>query len=91
MTPKAFLDAVSKLTINDHQVVLVLVGVARGDLSAYDVMNSPVGPAQVVASGEIERRYAAKCEGSRFHPDDDFEEILDAVCDDLAADYEDLL
>ena len=74
-----------------HAAVMILVAVARGDLSAYDVMNSPVGPAQVEASVEIERLYQSKCEGSRWHPDDDFEQILDAVCDDLAGDYEDLL
>jgi hypothetical protein len=79
------------MNLSDHQVIAVFVAVARGDLSAYDVMTRPVGAAQVVASTEIERLYAAKCEGGRFHPDDDFEQILDAVCDDLAGDYEDLL
>lgn len=79
------------LTLHDHSVQLVLAKIARGDLGAYDVMTRPEGEAQIAASTEIERLYASKCEGGRFHPDDDFEEILDAVCDDLAADYEDLL
>lgn len=79
------------MKLTDPQVIAVFVGVARGDLSAYDVMTRPVGTAQVVASAEIERLYASKCEGGHFHPDDDFEQILDAVCDDLARDYEDLL
>lgn len=79
------------IMITDPQVIAVFVAVARGDLSAYDVMSSPKGEAQIVASVEIDRRYQSKCEGGRWHPDDDFEEILDAVCDDLAGDYEDLL
>lgn len=79
------------LKTTDHQVIAVFVAVARGDLSAYDVMNSPKGEAQVVAATELQRMYDAKCEGGRWHPDDDFEQIIDVVCDDLAADYEDLL
>lgn len=65
----------------------ILKGVGNGEYSAYDILSRPNGTAQLEASRVIEAAYASKCEGGRFHPDDDFEEILDAVCDDLQQDY----
>lgn len=65
----------------------ILKKVGDGDLDAYTVLNTPVGEHQVQAARIIQRLYDAKCEGGSFHPDDDFESILEAVCDDLQKDY----
>lgn len=65
----------------------ILKKVGNGDLDAYDVLNSPKGEFEVQASRIIQRLYDAKCEGGRYHPDDNFEEILEAICDDLQKDY----
>jgi len=69
-----------------ENVQAILKQVGDGDLDAYTVLNTPVGEDQVQASRILQRLYDAKCEGIRFHPDDDFEEILSAVCDDLQHD-----
>lgn len=78
---------------NDYQVTAVLVQVARGDLDAHDVMNHPKGEAQVVASGKLQYMYERVCEGwtGRGGADDDFEEILDKVCDQLVDEFRDLM
>lgn len=68
-------------------VQAILKQVGDGDLDAYTVLNTPVGEDQVHASRILQRLYDSKCEDSRFHPDDDFEEILSAVCDDLQHEY----
>lgn len=69
------------------EVEAILKKVGDGDLDAYDVLNSPKTEHEVDASRIIQRLYDAKCEGGQFHPDDDFEEILAAVCEDLQKDY----
>ena len=79
------------MKLTDPQVTSVFVAIARGDLDPYEVMNRPANEAQTVAAGDIDHRYYAACEGARFHPDDDFEQILDEVCNQYAAEYEDLL
>lgn len=71
---------------DDPQVIEILEQVALGDLDAYQILAHPVGRAQVLASIELEHRYQSVSEGSRWHPDDDFEEILNEVCDQLMRD-----
>lgn len=68
----------------------VLAQVAHGHLDAYGVLNHPDGNDQVQAAEILQRLYDVKCEGGRFHPDDDFEEILNAVCDDLQKEFPDV-
>ena len=66
-------------------VKAILKQVGEGTLDAYQVLNHPMpgDENQVLASRILQRLYDAKCEGTRLHPDDDFEKILDAVSDDL--------
>ncbi len=79
------------MQLSDAQVIAVFVAIACGDLDSYEVMTRPKTEAQIVAAGDVERRYYSLCEGGRFHPDDDFEQILDEVCNQYADEYEDLL
>lgn len=69
----------------EAEVVLSLIG--NGDLDVYDVYSNPKGEAQHDAALEIERQLAKVQEGTRLHPDDDFETLMDRVCDNLAHDY----
>ena len=69
------------------EVNVILEKVGFGDLDAYQVLNYPVGGDEAAAAIILRRLYDSKCEGGRFHPDDDYEEILDAVCDDLQKDF----
>ena len=63
----------------------ILKSVGNGELDAYQVLTNPTAD-QLEASKRLQKLYDSKCEGSPLHPDDDFEKILDAVCDDLQAD-----
>jgi hypothetical protein len=69
------------------EVDAILEKVGFGNLDAYQVLNHPSGADEAAAAIILQRMYDSKCEGSRFHPDDDFEKILEAVCDDLQKDY----
>ncbi len=69
----------------EAEVVLSLIG--NGDLDVYDVYSNPKGVAQCDAALEIERQLAKVQEGTMLHPDDDFETLMDRVCDNLAQDY----
>ena len=70
-----------------QSVEAILVKVGFGELDAYQVLNHPANDDEIAASKILQRHYDAKCEGSRFHPDDDFEDILSAICEDLQKDY----
>jgi hypothetical protein len=67
----------------------VLAQVGSGDLDAYDVMTRPQGPAQQEAAKVIQKMYDEVAIDHGLHADDDFEQILDIVADQLAADYGD--
>lgn len=69
----------------EAEVVLSLIG--NGDLDPYEVYSNPKGVAQHDAAIEIERQLAKVQEGTLFHPDDDFETLMDMVCDNFATDY----
>ena len=65
----------------------ILEKVGFGELEIDQVLNRPSNEDEVAASYILQRMYDSKCEGSHFHPDDDFEEILNAVCEDLQKDH----
>jgi hypothetical protein len=69
------------------EVDAILEKVGFGELEIDQVLNRPANDDEVAASRIIQRMYDAKCEGGRFHLDDDFEEILSAVCEDLQKDH----
>lgn len=69
-----------------ESVQMILKQVGLGELEAYDVLNHPKGDDQVQASRILQRLFDAKSE-TGFHPDDDYEEILFAVCEDLAEEF----
>lgn len=69
------------------EVEAILKQVGDGELDAYQVLNHPVNTDQRFAAIIIQRLYDAVCENSRYHPDDDFEEILEEVSEQLQKDY----
>lgn len=68
---------------------MVLAKVGSGELDAYDVMSTPQGPAQAQAAAIIQDMYNDVATDHGLHPDDDFQDILEIVADQLAADYGD--
>lgn len=70
-----------------EEVQRVLARIAIGELGAYEVLNHPEGIDQQEAAIIIQRLYDSHCECSGLHPDDDFEEILDLICDELNESY----
>lgn len=69
------------------EVNAILEKIGNGELDAQQVLNRPMDSDQCAAAKILQRLYDAKSEGGQFHPDDDFEEILDAVCEDLQKDF----
>lgn len=74
-------------TASSDEVDAILSKVGTGELDAYDVMNNPVGPAQVEASKYLQDKYDDIAIDYRLHPDDQFEEIIDIMCNQLSDDY----
>lgn len=69
------------------EVDQILQDVASGELDAYQVMNSPSSPEEEAAAQQLQNMYDQVAQDRGLHPDDQFEEILDAVCDQLAQEY----
>lgn len=74
-------------TADSSEVDEVLAKIGSGELDAYDVMNRPQGPAQVEASKVLNDKYNDISVDYRLHPDDQFEEIIDIMCNQLSDDY----
>ena len=73
-------------TADSSEVDAILAKVGNGDLDAYDIMNRPQGPAEVEASKILNDKYNDIAIDHRLHPDDQFEEIIDIMCDQLSSD-----
>lgn len=69
------------------EVDAILKKVGNGEIDAYQVLNHPECVNESAAAIILQRLYDAKCEGNRLDPDDDFEKILESICDDLQKDY----
>lgn len=69
------------------EVDQILQDVASGELDAYTVMNNPKSPEEQYAAQILQQRYDAVATDHHLHADDQFEEILDIVCDQLAQEY----
>jgi hypothetical protein len=65
----------------------ILAQCGSGDLDAYDVMNHPKTPAEQEAAKVMQSMYDDVAIDHHLHPDDDFEKILDIVCDQLEQQY----
>jgi hypothetical protein len=65
----------------------ILAKCGSGELDVYDVMTSPKTPDEVIAAKIIQQKYDDVSIDHHLHPDDQFEEILDIVCDQLEQDY----
>jgi hypothetical protein len=74
-------------TADSSEVDEVLAKIGSGELDAYDVMNRPQGPAQTKAAELLSEKYANISIDHGYHPDDDFEEIIDIMCDELADEF----
>lgn len=69
------------------EVDMVMQDIASGELDAYQVMTNPQSPEEQAASRFLQAEYDQVARDHRLHPDDDFEQILDIVCDNLCAQY----
>jgi len=65
----------------------ILAKCGSGELDVYDVMTSPKTPDEAIAAKIIQQKYDDVSIDHHLHPDDQFEEILDIVCDQLEQDY----
>lgn len=71
------------------EVDQILQDVASGDLDAYTVMNHPTSPEENYAAQQLQQMYDTVAQDQGLHADDDFEQILDIVCDNLSKQYGD--
>ena len=69
------------------EVDAVMRDIVSGELDAYQVVSKPQSPEQQAASRFLQAEIDQVARDRRLHPDDDFEQILDIVCDNLRAQY----
>lgn len=74
-------------TDSDPEVEQILAKCGSGDLDAYEIMTRPTTPAEKEAAKIIQDMFDSVTEDHPLHGDDDFEEILEIVCNRLNDDY----
>lgn len=94
MSKQALLESFRKIAgIKDlhegrmAEVDQILQDVASGELDAYEVANNPKTPVEQYAAQQLQQMYDAVATDHGLHADDDFEQIWDIVCDQLAQNY----
>ncbi len=71
------------------EVDQIMQDIASGELDCYDVMNNPKTPVEQYAAQQLQQMYDQVSIDHHLHPDDQFEEIIDIMCDQLAQEYGD--
>jgi hypothetical protein len=70
------------------EVDLLMQDIGSGEADIYDVMAHPKTPVEKFVSRILEKMYEdVTVDNPRLHPDDNFEEILEIMADQIAADY----
>jgi hypothetical protein len=70
------------------EVDLLMQDIGSGEADIYDVMAHPKTPVEKYVSRILEKMYNdVSVDHPELHPDDNFEDILEIVADQIAADY----
>lgn len=83
------LKELTQIIIEQKQTIRkeIVKKIIDNELDVYDILSHKEKEVTKDEVDYLQRLYDQKTEGGRYHPDDDFEEIIDSVVDDLMYDY----